>query len=86
MRKALDISVVWLTVSSICHLAFFRCNDDGTVRGLVAVKGCCGCTCQHRHRFDVVGIDVGNGFGYSARPNSVLPSPPWLIMGTPSMT
>ena len=48
-------------------LALLRGDDDGSVGGIVAVKGRCGGSRQHRNRFDVFGIDVRDSFRRAPR-------------------
>ena len=52
---------------SVARLAALGRDDDGTVGGIRTVERSRGRTVQHRHRLDVLGVDVGNGIGRTLR-------------------
>ena len=52
---------------SVARLAALGRDDDGTVGGIRTVECRSGRTVQHRHRLDVLGVDIGDGIGRTLR-------------------
>ena len=56
------IRMIRIRGTECSSLTLLRRNHNGSVRGTRTIEGGRGSSGQNRHRFDVLGIQVGNGF------------------------
>ena len=61
------IRVIRIRGTECSSLTLLRRNHNGSVRGTRTIEGRCGSSGQDRHRFDILGVQVGNSFRSAAR-------------------